>query len=225
MSGVMISLTPCFKPTIDRQVAFDEYAEVKDADDMIQKLNVILSKPTSFPPTPAPRTDCQSMTFPPDKRNHQYVMCPEQDCECLVYYSDQNRSMIDVLCLGQEPFWNDRVKDFYKWYSKSASKTDKDTWTWEGKDTHKWSTTRGASKRNQSVPANPADRTNPEEKSFPWRDIGDLDTNPSYLYPDHPADEECPVPKNDYLSKENQQAHMQWIEKILDLDRRTSKDP
>ena len=139
----------------------------KDADDMIQKLNVILSKPTGFPPIPAPRTDCQSMTLPPDTRDHQYVMCPEQDCECLVHYSDQNRSMIDVLGLGQEPFWDDRVKDFYKWYSKSASKTDKDAWTWDGKDTHKWSTTRGASKRNQSVPANPADRTNPKEKSFP----------------------------------------------------------
>ena len=83
-------------------------------------------------------------------------------------------------------------------------------------------------RENQSVPANPADRANPEEKKrrqFPWRDIGDLNTDPSFLYPDHPADEECPVPKNDYLSKENQQAYMQWIEKILDLDRRTSKDP
>ena len=167
----------------------------------------------------------KSMTLPPDKRNHQYVMCPEQDCECLVHFSDQNRSMIDVLGLGQEPFWDDRVKDFYKWYSKSASKTDKDAWTWEGKDTHKWSTTRGASKRNQSVPANPADRANPEEKSFLWRDIGDLNTDPSYLYPDRPADEECPVPKNDYLSKENQQTYTQWIETLLDLDRRTSKDP
>ena len=64
---VMISLTPCFKPTIDRQVAFGEYAEFKDADDMIQKLNEILSRPTGFPSIPAPRKDCQSMTFGPDK--------------------------------------------------------------------------------------------------------------------------------------------------------------
>ena len=104
----------------------------------------------------------------------------------LSHYGDQNRSMIDVLGLGQEPFWDDRVKDFYGWYSKSASKTDKDAWTWEGQDTRKWSTTRGASKRNQSVPANPADRTNPEEKAFPWRDIGDLNTDLSYLYPGSP---------------------------------------
>ena len=105
------------------------------------------------------------------------------------------------------------------------AKTDKDAWTWEGKDTHKWSTTRGASKRNQSVPANPADRPHPETPAVPWRDIGDLNMDPRYLYPDHPADEESSVPKNDYLSKENQQSYTQWIEKILDLDRRTSKDP
>ena len=64
MTGVMVSLTPCFKPTIDRQVALDEYGEFKDGDDMIQKLNVILSKPTGFPPIPAPRKDCQVYDIP-----------------------------------------------------------------------------------------------------------------------------------------------------------------
>ena len=43
--------------------------------------------------------------FEADKRHHQYVMCPQQDCESLVYYSDQNRSMIDVLGLGQHLFF------------------------------------------------------------------------------------------------------------------------
>ena len=152
MSGVMVSPTPLFKSNVDRPIAFHEYAELNDVNDMIQKLNVILSIPKGFPQSPAPRKECRSMTFPPDKRNGQYVMCPEQDCECLVYYGDQSRSMIDVLGLGQDPFWDDRVKDFYGWYSKSASKTGQDAWTWEGKDTHKWPTTRGASKRNQSQP-------------------------------------------------------------------------
>ena len=46
------------------------------------------------------------------KRNAQYVMRPEQECESLVYYGDQNRSMIDVLGLGQDPFWH-RIKYFY----------------------------------------------------------------------------------------------------------------
>ena len=193
---------------------------------MIQKLNAILSKPHGVPQTPAPKKDCHTMTFEAKKRHHQYVMCQEQDCENLVCFSDQNRSMIDTLGLGQHPFWEERVKIFYKWFNKSASKTSKDAWTWEeGKDTTKWSTTRGASKRNQSVPANPTDHPNPEEQAVPWRDIGDLNTSLSFLYPDSQADQECPIPKNDYVKKEHQQAYMQWIEMTLDLDRRTSKDP
>ena len=196
----MISLTPCIKAEVDRQVAFDEYAEFQDADDMIQKLNAILSKPHDFPQIPAPRKDCHTLTFEAKKRHHQYVMCPEQDCESLVYFSDQNRSMIDTLGLGQHPFWVDRVQAFYKWFNKSASKTSKDAWTWEeGKDTSKWSTNRGASKSNQSVPANPADRPNPEGQAVPWRDICDLNTSLSFLHPDSQADQECPVLKHDYL--------------------------
>ena len=88
-------------------------------------------------------------------------MCPEQKCESLVYYGDQSRSMIDVLGLDHNSFWEARVKAFYGWYSKSGSKIDQDAWTWEGKDNKKWSTTKGSSKRAQSVPANPADRPDP----------------------------------------------------------------
>ena len=225
MSGVMVSLTPCLKSSVDRPIELKEHAEFKDVQDMIQKLNRILSIPQGFPQIPAPRKECQAMEFPPDKRNDQYVMCPEQECESLVYHGDQSRSMIDLLGLGQNPFWDDRVKAFYGWYSKPASKTGQDAWTWEGKDNQKWSTTRGASKRNQSVPANPADRTDPNEKGLRWKDIGDLNKDVDYLYPGKETDPECPVPKNEYLRREDQQLYMQWIEQILDLDRRTSKDP
>ena len=102
MSGAMISLTPCNAPTIDRQVALHEYAEFKDADDMIQQLNSILSMPHGFPQIPAPRKECRTMTFA-KKRHSQYVMCPEQDCESLVYFNDQNKSMIETLGLHQHP--------------------------------------------------------------------------------------------------------------------------
>ena len=142
MSGVMVSLTPCIKASMDRLIALSENAEFKDVNDMVHKLNALLSIPTGFPQIPTPRKDRRSMQFPPDKRNAQYVMCPEQECESLVYYGDQSRSMIDVLGLGQDPFWDDRVKVFYGWYSKSASKTGQDAWTWEGKDNQKWSTTK-----------------------------------------------------------------------------------
>ena len=127
----------------------NEFAEFKDVNDMVQQLNGILSIPQGVfhRSQLQPRKDCRSMQFPPGKRNDQYVMCPEQECECLVYYADQSRSVIDVLGLGQDLFWGDRVKAFYGWYSKSRSKTSQDAWTWEGKDNQEWSTTRGASKK------------------------------------------------------------------------------
>ena len=82
---------------------------------------------------------------------------------------------------------------------------------------------RGSSKRHQSVPVNPADRPNPEEKPLPWRDIGDLDTNFDFLYPDNPI-EECPVQKVEHLETEQQQPYMRWIERIFNIDRRTILD-
>ena len=46
--GVMVSLTQCFKASIDRPIQFSEYAEFKDVNDMIQQLNGILSMPDGF---------------------------------------------------------------------------------------------------------------------------------------------------------------------------------
>ena len=71
---------------------------------------------------------CHTLTFPPIKRRQQYVVCPEQDCEGLVYMSDQNTSMIESLGIHENPFWKERVEYFYKWFNKS-SKTSKDAWT------------------------------------------------------------------------------------------------
>ena len=95
---MMINLTPSIASKVERQPDL-EIAEFKDAEDMIQQLNSILSKPYDFPSIPAPRKDCHIMTFQPKKRHSQYVMCPEQDCESLVYFTDQNRSMIETLDL------------------------------------------------------------------------------------------------------------------------------
>ena len=92
----MISLTPCIEPKSDRDCDLHEYAEFESADDMIQKLNDILAKPDGFPQIPIPRKDCHTLIPQPDKRDKQYVMCPEQDCECLVYMSDQSTSMVEA---------------------------------------------------------------------------------------------------------------------------------
>ena len=97
--------------------------EFHDVKDMIQQLNDILSRPDGFPQIPETRNECQILQFPSKKRNGQYVMCPGQECESLVYHADQSRSMIEALGLDQNPFWVDRIKAFYGWYSTSASKT------------------------------------------------------------------------------------------------------
>ena len=229
MCGAMISLTPCIAPKGDRECDLHEYAEFHDADDMIQKLNDILSKPDGFPQIPIPRKDCHTLVLPPpNKRHKQYVICPEQDCECLVYMLDQNTSMVEAIGLHDHPWWRKRVEELYSWYTKSM-KTSKDAWTWEeGKNTSKWSNTRGSSKRGQSVPVDPASRPDPAEKGLPWKDKEPMDTSHDFLYPDSSTQSPavpCPVAKADQLSQEQQIDYIQWIEHVLKIDRKTSKDP
>ena len=55
--------------------------------------------------------------------------------------------------------------------------------------------------------------------------LEDLDTSMDFLYPEIPEMEECPVEKSDQLETEQQKPYMRWIEKILNLDRRITKDP
>ena len=188
---------------------------------MIAKLNGILATSEGFPQIPIPRKDCHTLVLPSNRRYKQYVMCPEQDCECLVYMSDQNTSMVEAIGLHENPWWKKRVEEFYGWYTKSV-RTSKDAWTWEEGSTSKWSTTStgGSSKRGQSVPVNPADRPDPAEKGLPSKDIGPMETSHDFLYPDSPA-VPCPVAKTDQLSPEQKIVYIQRIEHVLKLDKRT----
>ena len=104
MCGAVISLTPCIAPKSDRECDLHEYAEFQDVDDMIAKLNGILAKSEGFPLIPIPRKDCHKLVLPSNKRHKQYVICPEQDCECLVYMSDQNTSMVEAIGLHDHPW-------------------------------------------------------------------------------------------------------------------------
>ena len=103
-------------------------------------------------------------------------------------------------------FWEPRVKAFHAWYTKSGSKTQKEAWTWEGKDSQKWS--RGSSMRAQSVPSHPADRGNPCEQGLRWKDIGDANLEESFLCPGKSSDPPCPVHKQQAMSEEDQQKYM-----------------
>ena len=90
----------------------------------------------------------------------------------------------------------------------------------------KWSTTstRGSSKRGQSVPVDPSKRTNPEEQGLPWQDLGEIDVDQDYLYPVD-AVIPCPVEKVEQLSPEQQPVYVQWILHVLKLDHKVDKDP
>ena len=71
MSGVMVSLTPCLKSSVERPIELSEYADFKDVNDMTQKLNRILPIPQGFPQIPVPRKDCKSIQLLSTKRNDQ----------------------------------------------------------------------------------------------------------------------------------------------------------
>ena len=144
MCGAMISLTLCIAAKVHRQPDLHEIAEFQDAEDMIQQLNSILSRPIGFPAIPAPRKNCHTMTFPPKKRHSQYVMCPEQDCESLVYMSDQNKSMIETLLSSMKKSSGRRElrSSIDGFTNRRGLPRAKAAWTWEeGKDTSKWSGT------------------------------------------------------------------------------------
>ena len=81
----------------------------------------------------------------------------------------------------------------------------------------------GSSKRGQSVPVDPSKRTNPEEKGLPWHDLGEINVDKDYLYPDGTVIP-CPVEKVEQLSPEQQPTYIQWILYCFDLDHKVDKD-
>ena len=118
MRGAMVSLTPCIARTCDRECDLQEYAEFQGVEDMIAKLNGVLAESEGFPQIPIAKKDCHTLVLPSNKRYKQYVICPEQDCECLVYMSDLNTSMVEAIGLHDHPWWRKRVEEFYSWHTK-----------------------------------------------------------------------------------------------------------
>ena len=188
MCGAMISLTPCIAPAVPRKCDLDASMSFKDQYDMIQQFNSILAKPQDFPQIPAPRDDCHIFYAKPAERHRQMVICPEQDCEWIAYMNDLDTCMVEALGIHEIALWSGRVQDFKEWQAKTtkSSKSSKAAWTWEGSSSEKWSTTstRGSSKRGQSVPVDISKRTDPEEKGLPWKRLDEVDTRPEYLFPD-----------------------------------------
>ena len=139
--------------------------------------------------------------------------------------SDLNTSMVEALNVQDHPLWSARVQEFKEWQKKSykGSKSSKEAWTWEGSNSDKWSTTstRGSSKRGQSVPVDLSKRANPEEKGLAWRDLEGLDTSLDFLFPETSLP--CPVEKTLPLSSAQQDMYIHWICRSFALDRKTNK--
>ena len=163
-----------------------------------------------------------------NERHKQMVICPEQDCEWLVYMSELDTCMVEALhgCPGSSIVAL-RVQEFKEWQKKNnkSSKSSKEAWTWEGSSSSKWSTTstRGSSKRGQSVPVDLSKRTNPEEKSLARRELDELDTSLEFLFPETSLP--CPVEKSIPLPPEKKAEYIHWIARSFKLDHRVDKDP
>ena len=211
MCGAMISLTPCIAPTVPRKCDLDASISFTDVNDMIQQLNSILAKPKDFPQIPAPRDDCHIFYAKPAERHRQMVICPEQDCEWIAYMADLDTSMVEALGVHEEVLWSGRFKEYKEWQQQKGSKSSKQAWTWEGSSSAKWNTTstKGSSKRGQSVPVDISKRTNPEEQGLDWRTLDEIDTSLDYLFPDSTLP--CPVEKKLPLQPEQQELYIHWI--------------
>ena len=103
--------------------------------------------------------------------------------------------MVEALGVHDHALWSARFQEFKEWQKKTykGSKSTQEAWTWEGSSSDKWSTTstRGSSKRGQSVDI--SKRTNPEKKGLAWRDLEELDTSIDYLFPETSLP--CPIEK------------------------------
>ena len=158
----------------------------------------------------------KNATFPGPKDRKQYRICPEQDCENLVFTFDPTKSMIEILEPEKEPEWIDRVEVFKRWYKYTGK-----SWTWEFSEQDKSSWHRGNSQRSQSVPSKLEERVG---QALPWRHIGDANVDPDFLYPES-GNNLCPVSQGRKMSKQDANQYIQWIISVVpDLDKK-SKDP
>ena len=127
ISGMMVSLIQPYKPKIERPIKLSEIVQFESIEQIRKVLNKILSQADDFVEFPKPRAECEILTFSKeDKNSKQLVICPEQDCETLVFHFDQAKSMIETLKLDEKFEWKG-VEKFHEWYDKIYNKKDK--WT------------------------------------------------------------------------------------------------
>ena len=84
-----------------------ETLEFNIVDNIYEVLNNTLSQAEHFVKVPPVRT-ANAIIYHKPGDFVQYKMRPETDCEELIYVFNQNKSMIEVLELHDNPFWKER---------------------------------------------------------------------------------------------------------------------
>ena len=210
----MVSLTPVWKPKVPRAIKLSEPVEFDSIDHTRTVLTDTLSKADDCVEVPLPRPECQIVILAP-KDHKQYRICPEQDCENLVDYFHQTKSMIEIFALDQTI---ERQIERFREGVRQVEQQQKHLDMGSKGQSKSW---RGSSKRSQSTPVTAEERrTDPNEPTHPWKDLGTPNVDPAFLYPvDDPP---CPVARSRTMSKHEKQQYMQWICEALQIDQ--SKD-
>ena len=84
VSGMMVSLTPYYQPKKNRAVMLTETLELNTVENMYEVLNHTLSQAERFVEVPPVRT-ASAIRYPKPGDFVQYKICPETECEELVY--------------------------------------------------------------------------------------------------------------------------------------------
>ena len=159
----------------------------------------------------------------------QYVICPEQDCEWLVYMSDQNTSMVEALGIQDQPLWQIKESRTTMLGRRRPTRAPRPP------RIHGYG--RKAVLLNGLLPL-PGDLPSvanlfllihlsariQRKRVFHGDDLGEINVNKDYLYPDGTVIP-CPVEKVEQLSPEQQPTYIQWILYCLNLDHKVDKDP
>ena len=88
VSGMMISLTPYDQPKADRIGRLIETRDFDTVEEMVENFNSILSQAPDFAKVPDINYQ-KRICYPKSREYSQYKICPETECEELVYALDQ----------------------------------------------------------------------------------------------------------------------------------------
>ena len=179
---------------------------------MYEVLNHTLSQAQDFAEVPPVRT-ADAICYPKPGDYVQYKICPETECEELVYMFDQSKSMIEVLELQDQPAhcllgkdMGEQTRAMAIRQLEESSQCTCEKIQGEERDHHGRPHDQS---RGETLPA--------------WRDIGDANMDETFLFPET-DDSKCPVNKHARkLSKDEANEYMKWIQLQVPIHRQEGR--